>query len=219
MKILVSTFGGDDEEKVLSAMRSLPYERLVLIGGPEARNSAGFRELRRLEDMSGHEIEFVEVEICHFMDAVEDISTLLAEWSRDTRTGRANQVMLNISGGSKLLCDAALFSAFRLGIETYHCDKAPTRLPVLRGATTVDRFSAHQVRFMRTLTDGAKSLDALVEALAPANRQSIDRTLRQLRKQGLLSTGFDTGRILISLSKEGEEVVRALGHSAPSEAS
>lgn len=213
MKILVSTFSGDDLSKILSAMRSLPYEKLVLIGEARARQSAGFSELERLENLSGHDIEFVEIETYNFMAAVEDICTLLGECSRDPSTGKANQVALNISGGPKLLGDAALFSAFRLGIEAYHCDDNTTRLPVLKGATTVDRFSANQIRFMKALIHGGKTLDALTGALTPANRQSVDRTLRQLKKQGLLKTDLHSGEVLVSLSDEGSEVVRALEHS------
>ncbi len=210
MNVLVSTFGGDDQDKVLNAMKSLSYERLLLIGEARARDSRGFRELERLEDLSGHGLEFVEIETYNFMAAVDDICALIEELSRDHTNGRPNHIILNISAGPKLLGDAALFSAFRLGIEAWHCDGTATRLPVLRGATAVDKFSPNQIRFMRALTTGEKSLDALTGELEPANRQSVDRTLRQLKKQGFLATVFHAGKVLISLSREGAEVVRAL---------
>ncbi len=219
MRILVSTFGGDDEAKVLSAMRSMQYEKLVLIGDGAAKDADGFRRLARLEEMSGNHLVLEPVDTEDFMGAVEDISSMLARLSRDPATGRRNPVALNISGGSKLLGDAALFSAFRLGIEAYNCEEHITRLPVLKGATTVDRFTPSQIRFISSLRPEGMPFEELLQALRPASRQSVERTLRMLRKEGLIVATLVSGKARVQLSAEGMEVARALrivGASMPS---
>lgn len=210
MRILVSTFGGNDDSKVLNAMKSLRYERLVLIGEASVRDTDGFRRLAHLEEMSGNALVFESVDSESFMDTVEEISNVLVRCSRDQETGRSNPIALNISGGSKLLGDAALFSAFRLGIEAYNCDDRITRLPVLRGATAVDRFTTSQIRFIASLREGGMLFDELIRILEPASRQATERTLRLLRKGGLIETEVASGKIRVGLSAEGREVARAL---------
>jgi len=44
-RVLISTFGFD-ESKVFGALRWLPYDRLVLVAGPESLRKPGFRRLR-----------------------------------------------------------------------------------------------------------------------------------------------------------------------------
>ena len=210
MKVLVSTFGGDDHAKVLSAMKSLPYEKLVLVGEAAAEDTEGFRQLMRLEEMSGNDLEFEPVDANGFMETVEEICDVLIRCSKDPGSGRPNQVALNISGGPKLLGDAALFSAFRLGTEAYHCDERITKLPVLRGATAVDRFTASQVKFIKSIEDGGMLFDGLLQALRPVGRQAAERVLRILRKERLIETELRSGKIHVALSAEGREVARTL---------
>jgi hypothetical protein len=211
VRVLVSTFGGDDHAKVLSAMKSLPYEKLVLVGEASAGDTEGFNRLMRLEEMSGHDIDFEPVDTGGFMETVEGICDVLVRCSKDPESGRPNLVALNISGGSKLLGDAALFSAFRLGTEAYHCDERVTRLPVLKGATTVDRFTMPQVKFIMSIRDGGMLFDELLLTLQPAGRQAAERILRLLRKERLLETELRSGKVHVALSAEGREVARTLG--------
>lgn len=209
MKVLVSTFDGDDRN-VLSAMRSLRYERLVLVAEDAARETEGFRRLERLEEMSGNSLVFEPICSDAFMDRVDEISEVLVRCSKDPATGRHNDVALNISGGSKLLGDAALFSAFRLGVEAYSCEGRTTKLPVLKGVTAIDRFTGFQVKFIDSVPEGGVFLDELVESLRPASRQAVERTLRILRRGDIVRAAVMSGRIRVDLSPEGREVARAL---------
>ena len=210
MRVLVSTFGGDDYAKVLSAMKALPYEKLVLVGEASAEDAQGFGKLRRLEEMSGHGLDFEPIETSGFMETVEGICEVLIRFSKDPESGRPNLVMLNISGGSKLIGDAALFSAFRLGKEAYHCDERVTKLPVLNGATAVDRFSTSQVNFIMSIRDGVMPFDELLQTLQPVGRQAGERILRIMRKEGLVEAELRAGRIHVALTAEGLELARNL---------
>ena len=209
MKVLISTFGRDDFEKVVQAMRRLPYERLVLVGGSEAAESMALARIKELEELSGHEVTDEIVPESGFMEIVDAMSEILEKHSREAR-GRRNEIILNISGGDKLLGDAALFAAFRLGVETYHCDERLTKLPVLKGLTAKDRFTPSQVRFIKGVDGPSVPFDRLVESISPGNRQPVERVMRELKKAGLIETEVVSGKIVIALSESGAEVARAI---------
>ena len=209
MKVLLSTFGKDDFEKVVQAMRRLPYERLVLVGDAKAIESKSLAKIRGLEEMSGHEVADELVPEDGFMEIVDAISEILDRHSRDGR-GKRNEIVMNISGGNKLLGDAALFAAFRSGTETYHCDEKLTKLPVLRGLTAKDRFTPSQVRFITQMDEPSVPFDRMVESISPGNRQPVERVMRELRKSGMIETKVESGKIIISLSDAGAEVARAI---------
>ncbi len=209
MKVLLSTFGPDDFDRVVQAMKQLPYEQLVLIGPEDASESVTFSRISELELMAGHEVVSETVRDDGFMATVEAVSEIVRRHARDEK-GKANELLLNISGGPKLLGDAALFAAFRSGVEAYHCDGRLTKLPVLRGLTAKDRFTPSQVRFIGLIDVPSMSFDKLVDAISPGNRQPVERVMRELRKSGLIETEVKDGKIVITLSDSGEEVARAI---------
>lgn len=208
MRILVSTFGGDDADKVIHAMRTLPYERLVLIGGSSVDDSEGLREIEVLEQLAGREVEVEHVDEQGFLEQVDAVSDVLTKHVYDAASGSRNTVALNISGGSKILGDAALLAAFRTGIEAYHCDERVTKLPVLKGATAVDMFTPLQTEFILCVGDCDLALDDIVSRLRNKSRQSAERILRELRRAGILRTEIRAGRIHVSLSESGSEIER-----------
>jgi len=209
VKVLITTFGQKDFEKVVHAMRQLPYERLVLLGKPDAIESAACARIKQLEEVSGYAVTSDSIPDGGFMDIVDEISESLERHSKDDE-GRRNEVTLNISGGDKLLGDAALFAAFRLGIEAYHCDERLTKLPVLRGLTAKDRFTPSQIRFLKCIRGSSTTFDDLVDKISPGKRQPVERVMRELRKAGLIETHVQSGKIIISPSESGLEVVRAI---------
>jgi hypothetical protein len=214
--MLISTFCEGDDPKVLEAMRRLPYERLVLIGEEGMTKSASFEKIRAIEELAGQEVALEVVTGSGFMGLVDEIASILGKYSKDPVTGERPRVLINISGGSKMLGDAALFAAFRAGVEACHCDNGLTMLPVLRGATAIDRFTPSQVRFIRVLGRRFVPLDDIAPRLDPQSRQAAERVMRELRKLGLLRTKIDDGRIMVALSETGSEVSRALRRQAGS---
>lgn len=209
MKILTSTFRDGDDEKILLAMRSLPYDRLVLFGHDDAEGPS-LEKFRRLERLSGHEAGFREIGTASFMEMVDSISEELADLGSDKETGSRNEVTLNISGGSKIMGDAALLAAFRLGVEAYHCDRVVIKLPVLRGATAKDRFTGLQVRLLDIMADREKPLAEVIRAMQPNSKASSERTIRELRRLRLIKVRSEGGQVHLGLSSEGLEVARAV---------
>jgi len=210
LKVLVSTFGGDDPEKVLSAMRHIPYNRLVLVGEKGTERSEGFARLRDLEELAGHTIEVVHVECEDFLELVDSVAEVLVERTSEAGTKVTGTVTLNISGGSKILGDAALFAAFRVGVEAYHCDSSVTKLPVLKGASAKDMFTPAESRFLTSVgSDGAR-LDDIARYVRAASKQSVERTMRELKKAGLVTPELRNGTVFVKLSETGAEVARAI---------
>ena len=204
MRILASTFAEGDDDKLLPAMRMLPYDRLLLIGHEGFEEGRSFARLRRLEEASGHTIDTAAVYPGGFMELVDQISEALASRSR------SNSLVLNISGGPKLLGDAALFAAFRHGIEAYHCEGRLVKLPVMRGVTAKDMFTRGQKEFILRLGEGADSLDKIANAMGMQSRQPAERILRELRREGVVIAEVAGGRIRVSLTERGSEVLKIL---------
>ncbi len=210
MRTMVSTYGEGDEDKVLNAMRMLAYDKLVLVGEADFSDSLGFRKIRTLEEMSGHEIEPTTVGSARssFMDMVEEVSEVLA--GNAGRTANSS-VILNISGGSKLLGDAALFAAFRLGVEAYHCEASSfVKLPVIRGATAKDMFTEGQSQLIACLSGGPRWMDEAMSLVRPASRQALERIVRELRRADIVHAQLDEGKVLLNLTAQGKEVAKAI---------
>lgn len=210
MRVLASTFGQGDLEKTIQAMRSLPYDRLVLIGMPGIEECDDLRRIRQLEEMAGHEVELDVAECGDFMGMVKQVAETLAQRLNGGRGAEKDSLVLNIGGGPKLLGDAALLAAFELGVEAYHIDGRVTKLPIIRGATARDRFTKNQARMLETIAHGAVTLDGLTAELGPMSRQAVDRVVRELRNEGLIGSRVEDGRVLVQLTPPGLEVLRAL---------
>lgn len=215
MRTLVSTFGEGDLEKVLLAMRSLPYDRLVLVGEAQEDELVGLAELRRLESMTGNEVLFERVDAADFMGLVEEISGLIDRIVR--ANGGRSEVVLNISGGTKLMADAALFAAFRLGVPTYHVTERTVRLPVMKGVTARNRFTQLQSLFISSL-ESPSAIPEMVRALPPHSKQSLERVMRELKSMGLVSARLENTKVIVSLTADGHEVRKALAASNGSKA-
>jgi len=214
VKILISTCGEGDFDKVMEAMRRLPYEQLVLVGAEDLSESESLSKIRAFEEMSGHDVEAEVVDAEGFMDLVDQVSSVLEKHMKPAKTGERNKIILNISGGSKLLGDAALFAAFRMGISACHCDRRMTVLPVVSGATATDRFTPAQTKFIKVLDRSYLPLDDILTRMGSQSRQAAERVIRELRKLDLLRTDVRDGRIHIALSDAGAEVSRALKRSS-----
>ena len=206
MRTLVATFGEEDSHNVLMAMRRLPYDRLVLIG-ERGEEPPGLADIRRVESMTGNEVQFVQVDTGRFMDLVDEVCEVVSGLS-----GGRGEVVMNISGGTKLLADAALFAAFRLGVPAYHVTDRVVRLPVMKGVTARNRFTPLQSQFVSRLAEPS-SIPELVKAMPPHNKQSVERVMRELRRMGLVSARLESARVAVSLTDEGHEIRRALAAS------
>ncbi len=210
MRVLASTFKQGDVEKILQAMRSLSYDRLVLIGAPGFEECEDLKRIENLEEMARHKVDISFTEDSDFKSIVAQVAETLAKYLKSSRDSEGGSVVLNISGGSKLLGDAALLAAFELGVEAYHINGRVTRLPVIRGATIRDRFTKNQTRMIEVIGSASVTLEGVVSRMEPMSRQAVDRIIRELKRDRLIDSRGGGGKVMLWLTPPGLEVLRAL---------
>ena len=204
-RVLVSTFGFD-EAKVLSALRSIPYERLAILAGGKSLKEAGLRRLQSAERAAGGSLEVVEVDPFDFRSCFRGALGLI---EKHRRAGR--EVRVNVSGGTKVLADAALLAAFQEGVEAYHCEDRPVRLPVLRGVSFTDRLNPAERAVLGCL-DRARPVRKIVERLASDGHaeRAVQAAISRLRDQGILSVSLLRGAAIVAVVPAASWFVRTL---------
>lgn len=207
MRVLITTFGEGDAEKMVLAMRSMPYDTLVLVGEQGADSSPDFDRVSQLESMAGHEIVYEELHSAGFSERVDEFCELVMRHSK--AAGPRAEVCLNISGGTKLLGDVALLGAFRMGVPAYYVGERVVRLPVMTGATTAKMFTSLQSAFIRCLEEGG-SIEDIARRMGGLSAQSVERLMREMKKIGLVEAHLESGKVFVSLTPEGVEAAKAL---------
>lgn len=202
MKILLSTFG-PDAENTLAAMRFLPYHKLVLIMSENSKDSEAFHSIVENEAKAKSSVETLIVDEYDLKNCFREISDYILEHQRsDTRN--QDQIIINISGGSKILGDAALLTAFEIGVPAYHCEKSRViQLPVLRGITLRDRLTDSQIAVLREIGT-MDTMDEIVEKVGGRfTEETVRKALRGLRKLGVIRTIPSEGKLSIELTDAG----------------
>jgi len=204
-RVLISTFGFD-ESKVLRALRWLPYDRLVLLAGGKSLREPGLRKLQAAERAGGGTVEVVRVDPFDFTSCFYGA---LGAIERNRKAG--HDVRVNVSGGTKVLADAALLASFQAGVEAWHCEDRPLKLPVLKGVTFPD--------YLRPVH---KAVLASVEAPLPATRiverlsadgyreSSVQSAITWLRGENLVTVEIHGGAAIVSRDPRTAWFVRAL---------
>lgn len=163
-RTLIATMGFD-ERHVLPALRLMPYDRLVVVGGRETFRSAGFLRLRHLEPS----LRAVAVPSFDLLGSFAAIRRAIVAESRD------GPVRLSVSGGTKILTSAAILAAFQEGVEAWYCDPdpvhLPVHLPVLQGLRIGDAFTGPE-RVIAMRVRNSIALERLVTTMA---RQTMAR--------------------------------------------
>ena len=128
---------------------------------------------------------------------------------RHRRTG--HEVQVNVSGGTKILADAALLAAFQEGVDTWHCEDRPVRLPVLRGVTFSDWLTRAQHAVLNAV-DRARPVSAVVKRLGSQGYReaSVQAAVKALYEQGLVRLAIRGGRAMVSPEPDAAWFVRTL---------
>ena len=204
-RILISTFGFDPE-KVLRALRWIGYDRLALVTGGKSLREPGFRRLEAAVQATGDSLEVVSVDPFDFRSCFEGA---LGAIQRHRRAGR--EVRVNVSGGTKVLADAALLAAFQEGVEAWHCEERPVRLPVLRGVAFSDSLNAIQKAILVAI-ERPQAVARLVERLGSQghSERGVQAAINRLREQGLVAVTLRGGAAVVSVDPGVKWFVRAL---------
>ena len=204
-RVLVSTFGFD-EEKVLRALRSIPYERLAVLAGGKSLKEPGLRRLESAERAAGGSLEVVVVDPFDFRSCFEGALGVI---EKHRRAGR--EVRVNVSGGTKVLADAALLAAFQEGVEAWHCEDRPVRLPILRGVSFADRLNVADRAVLRCL-DRPRPSTKIVERLVAegTSKLAAQAAIARLRDQGFLSLTLQHGSAIVAVAPAAAWFARKL---------
>lgn len=182
-------------------MKYVSYDRLVIVAGNDVLGSEQLRDLVALESKSGGSATTLAVDPFDFADCMTVVDKAI-----QSALG-AGEVVVNISGGTKVLGDATLLAAFQNGVEAYHCDEKVVKLPVLKGVRFVEMLGNHEVRILETLQQGdtLRNLEGKIdseEMSGPAIRKSV----RYLERIGILHARLERGEARLYL---------AAGHNGP----
>jgi hypothetical protein len=191
-RTLIATVGFD-ERHVLPALRLLPYERLIVVGGRDAFRAPAFRRLLAIEpDLQRIPVDPFDLQEC--MEAIERCVHVAQ---------REGPVRISATGGTKILTMAAFLAAFQEGVEAWYCDGPPVRLPVLRGARLADAFPAAEAAIIVHLRK-AMSLEALQANLAELGfaRRTVMAAILSLGRKGLVQSSKRAGHEVVRPSPE-----------------
>lgn len=193
-RVLVSTFGFD-ASKVLRAMRRFGYDRLLLVGGPDSFRSEGFRRVREIEAQAGGQVETATVDPRDFAACFRAVASALARFP-----ATSHEVRLNVSGGTKVLADAAVLAAFHAGAECWHIEgDDAVRLPVIRGFRFVDALTEAERKVLAAVTRAQRSDHVLRAVEAEGLGPTVARgALAALIRRGLLRGDVVGGRAVVS---------------------
>lgn len=202
MRVLISTYGFD-EGKVIAMMSKLAYDKLVLVAGDDVLERESYLRLKRMESLGPNRMETVVVDAKDFRDCLEKVNDAIRRWNVD-----GNEVILNISGGTVVLADAALLAGYHNGIEIYHVEERTTMLPIIRGMKVADRFTEPQVRLIKALREG-DTIPKLTERLGDTgnDEDAVRREIRTLEKLKVISPRLVKGRIELGFM-EGQESLK-----------
>jgi hypothetical protein len=204
--ILITTFGFDDK-KIQSAMRMLAYDKLVLVTGKDSIEKESYKRLHEVESSGSNEMETVVVDVFDFMDCLKGIEDVI-----DKYTKRGSKVIVNFSGGTKVLSDAALLASFQKGIKSYHCEDVLIELPVIKNLPIQERLTDMQRKVLKKIKGDIERREfeqMLVEEGNPLS--SVQKAIRELKKMELLDVTVKNGEMYLS----GNEAQRYLAESLP----
>ncbi len=187
-RTLICTFGFA-RQKVLAAMRLTAYNRLVIVAGSDVLEHDDLRSLVELESSGGGMVETVAVDPFDFADCMRKVDETIRS------SLKIGEVMMNISGGTKVLCDAAILAAFQNGVETYHCEGKVVKLPVIKGIRFEDKFNAGDRSVLRHLEDG-DTMKELTNKMGgeEVKESTLRNSVRHLQALGVLQAKLERGQ-------------------------
>ena len=199
MRVLISTYGFD-ERKVVAAMSKLAYDKLVLVVGDDVLDTHGYLRLKKMEGLGPSKMETVTVDVHDFWDCLDKVDRAIRKWDVEE-----NGVVLNISGGTVILADAALLAGYHNGVEIYHVDEKVTKLPVIKGMKVSDRFTERQTLLIRAL-EADDTIPRLANRLKSTgmDEQAVRREIRMLSNEGVIGQRLEKGLIRLAFN-EGQE--------------
>jgi hypothetical protein len=192
-RVLITTFGFDDK-KIQSAMRMLAYDKLVLVTGEDSLKKDSYKRLQEIESGDLDAMETVVADVFDFTDCLKKVEGAIDRYSK-----KGVDVIVNFSGGTKVLSDAALLASFQKGVKAYHCDDELIELPTIKDLSIEKRLSEMQMKVILKI-DGKIERKELEQMLVEEGNplSSVQKAVRELKKMELLEVALEDGNIYLS---------------------
>ncbi len=192
-RILITTFGFDDT-KIQSAMRMLAYDRLVVVTGEDSLKKDSYKRLQEIESGGTAGMDTVVVNVFDFMDCLKKVREAIDKYSK---TGA--EVIVNFSGGTKVLSDAALLASFQKGVKAYHCEDQLIELPIIKGLTARERLTEMERKVILKM-EGKVERKEFEQMLVEEGNviSSVQKAIRGLKKMEFLDVTVEDGNIYLS---------------------
>jgi hypothetical protein len=192
---------GKEGGAVFNACRIHSYDKLILVMEQDAVGGAEHMNIREFEETNPNPLEILPVDALDFFDCYKAVERVLNDHKKD-------EVILNISGGTKLLSMASILCAFNHGMPAYHYEvERLTRLPVLKNFSIKERISSGpQVQILLEVRDGI-TLKALEKRATSKGISSdkLERGLMALKNRDIIRTKLEKGRTKLFLTDHGKK--------------
>ncbi len=175
-------------------MRMLAYDRLILVTGKDSLVKESYRRLQEIETGGPNEMETVVVDVFDFMDCLKGVERAI---DRFDRVG--TEVIVNFSGGTKVLSDAALLASFQKGVSSCHCEEELIQMPVVKDLAVEERFTEMQRKVLVRVNGKVENKEleqALVDDGNPLS--SVQKAIRELKNMELLDVTLENKKIFVS---------------------
>lgn len=157
LTLQIATFGPNDNEAIVSGIKSFPVHKLAIICFDYDKSKAEDFS-RKIKSALGLPIDLYLVnEENVIRDTLERINEILIH------SKEYNQILVNVSSGDKLLGCAALSSSFVNGIKAYGMDRTktyPILMPVLKLSYN-EIVSEAKIKILKAIDQAGGSLESL----------------------------------------------------------
>lgn len=187
MKTIISTFG-EEPEGVIQGIKQFGCEEMILLVPERLRSEKAKRGLKRIEHLTnnmGIRLEKVEVSPYSLMENIKKIKELISKSD--------NSIILNITGGRKILSIAAVLAGFVSKTEKIIYIQEETNVPI-----EIPRFTLYEnilSKEKRSILNSIKINTTVGEIQKSLKKDNISKNypvimkhLRELENMGLIRT-------------------------------
>lgn len=217
MRVLQIATVGENVDAVLMGVREFPVVEMHLLYMPDFEGEA--RDLARRLRAIKLETKIHAIGMEGLIETMRTVATITAD-----RQKYYDEVMINVSGGPRMMSCALLSAAFVNGITSFDCmDDQPVSLPVLK-FSYAELLSSAKLRILQALGDLEGGASSLAELAAAVEGDSSllsyhirgGRDGKGLEELGMVEVQREVqGKLSIDLTPIGKLMLVGRGSSAP----
>jgi len=210
---------GEAQNDIIAGIKNFPINKLAVLCDEKQKPKAE-EFAANLESTLGIQVSYLVVSRDNiFHDVLERIAELIK-----TESGSVDHILMNVSGGDKVLGCAALCAAFVNGIKLFGMDNEghPVLLPLLR-LTYNEVISAAKIQILKAIDKAGGSVESLEQLgkLSQLGKPLLSYHIqgsndaRGLTELGLVEVKRGKGRLHVNLTTMGKLCIMNTTSSFP----